>query len=116
MFLEILMNTRIDNESLMNINPSNNKFWIEINDLQENENYWYQYEVFSKSPVSGSPTVVKVADPFSNLVISSYDDNEISENSFPNLPKFPENQIGEFTFINKSEKYNWNITEFDKPK
>jgi len=104
-----------NNESLMNINPSNNKFWIEINGLQENENYWYQYEVFSKSPVSGSPTVVKVADPFSNLVISSYDDNDVSENSFPDLPKFPENQIGEFTFINKSEKYNWNITEFIKP-
>ena len=40
------------NESLMNVNPLNNKFWIEINDLNENENYWYQYEVFSKSPVS----------------------------------------------------------------
>ena len=105
-----------DTNSLMNINPNNNKFWIEINDLQENENYWYQYEVYSKSPVSDSPTVVKVADPFSNLVISSYDDNEIPENSFPNLPKFPENQIGEFTILIQSETYNWNITDFDKPK
>ena len=69
-----------------------------------------------KSPVSDSPTVVKVADPFSNLVISSYDDNEIPENSFPNLPKFPENQIGEFTMLIQSETYNWNITDFDKPK
>ena len=76
----------------MNVNPLNNKFWIEINDLNENENYWYQYEVFSKSPVSGSPTVVKVADPFSNVIISSYDDTNISLDSYPNLPKFPKNQ------------------------
>ena len=103
-------------ESLMNINPSNNKFWIEINDLQENENYWYQYEVYSKSPVSGSPTLVKVADPFSNVIISSYDDTEIPVDSYPDLPKFPENQKGEFTLINQLDKYNWNVLNFEKPK
>ena len=99
----------------MKFNPSNNKFWIEINNLKENENYWYQYEVFAKSPVSDSPTVIKVADPFSNVILSSYDDSEIPENSYPNLPIFPNNQKGEFTFVNQSKTYNWNVIDFKKP-
>jgi glycosidase len=104
-----------DTNSLMKFNPSNNKFWIEINNLKENENYWYQYEVFAKSPVSDSPTVIKVADPFSNVILSSYDDSEIPENSYPNLPIFPNNQKGEFTFVNQSKTYNWNVIDFKKP-
>ena len=106
-----------DDNSLMKINPNNNKFWIEINGLITGSDYWYQYEVFSKSPVSNSPTFVKVADPFSNLVLSSYDDDGISENSYLDLPKFPENQNGEFTLIKNlsTNNYNWNALEFTKP-
>ncbi|MDG2475740.1 MAG: alpha-amylase family glycosyl hydrolase, partial [Flavobacteriaceae bacterium] len=107
-----------DDNSLMKINPNNNKFWIEINGLTTGSNYWYQYEVFSKSPASDSPTFVKVADPFSNVILSKYDDFEISTSSYTDLPNFPENQEGEFTLIENLwlNDYNWNNPEFNKPK
>jgi len=104
--------------SLMKINPENNKFWIKLNELNEATNYWYQYEVYSKSPVSGSQSIIKVADPFSDLILSSYDDSAISSSSYPNLPKLPEDQDGEFTYIEDlwSSDYLWNVNDFQKPK
>jgi 1,4-alpha-glucan branching enzyme len=107
-----------DDNSLMKINPNNNKFWIEINGLITGSDYWYQYEVFSKSPVSDSPTFVKVADPFSNVILSKYDDFEIPTSSYTDLPNLPENQEGEFTLIENLwlNDYNWSNPEFNKPK
>ena len=107
-----------DANSLMKINPNNNKFWIKLSGLSEGFDYWYQYEVYSKSPVNDSPTVVKVADPFSNVILSMYDDSQIPSNSYSSLPDFPKNQDGEFTFLENlwNNEYNWNVNEFEKPK
>ena len=87
-----------DASSLMKINPNNNKFWIKLSGLKEDFDYWYQYEVYSKSPVNDSPTVVKVADPFSNVILSKYDDSQISSNSYSNLLIFQKIKMGNSLF------------------
>ena len=103
-------------EFLMKKDPSSKKFWIEIKNLIAKNDYFFQYEVFSKNPVSGSPTQIKVADPFSHLIISSFDDPQIPEKNFPNIPNFPSNQQGEFTYFKTGEEpYNWTVKDFKKP-
>ena len=104
-------------ESLMKRDKTSNKFWIDIKNLQTDNDYFFQYHVFSKNPVSGSPTTVKVADPFSTLILSSYDDIGIPEKSFPNIPDLPSGSVGEFTYFKTGvESYKWKIKNFKKPK
>ena len=82
----------------MKINPNNNKFLIKLLGLKEDFDYWYQYEVYSKSPVNDSPTVVKVADPFSNVILSKYDDSQISSNSYSTFLIFQKIKMGNSLF------------------
>ena len=102
---------------LMKKNVSSGKFWIELKDLKVENDYFFQYYVYSKNPISGSPSEVIVADPFSTLILSSYDDTFIPSQSFPNIPNLPSNMDGEFTYFQTEEKiYDWKIENFQKPK
>ena len=102
---------------LMKKIPNSNTFWIEISNLNPSTYYYYQYSVYDKNPITNSPPNVKIADPYSELVLSPYDDPGISNLSFPDLPNYPQGQEREFTLF-KSEKgeYNWKVENFEKPK
>ncbi len=101
----------------MKKDPSSGKFWITINGLNPGTNYNYQYWVAAISPVTNSPKLVKTADPFSTLVLSPFDDPWIPEDSYPNIPEYPDGQNREVTVLNTApEVYNWQVTDFNKPK
>ena len=93
------------------------KFWIELTGLTPGTNYTYQYWVGASSPVTGSPKLVKTADPFSTLVLSPFDDPYIPTSSYPNLPTYPAGQEREVTVLKTGQTtYNWQVTDFNKPK
>ena len=93
------------------------KFWIELTGLTPGTNYTYQYWVGASSPVTGSPKLVKTADPFSTLVLSPFDDPYIPTSSYPNLPTYPAGQEREVTVLKTGQTtYNWQVTNFTKPK
>jgi glycosidase len=49
-------------------------------------------------------------------VLSPYDDPWIPEESYPNLPTFPEGQEREVTVLQTAQTpYNWQVTDFQKP-
>ena len=49
--------------------------------------------------------------------LSPFDDPWIPENSYPNLPTYPEGQEREVTLFNLSTSdYNWQVENFQKPK
>lgn len=94
------------------------KFWLELTGLTAGANNTYQYWVVDQTPLAGSPSLVKAADPYSTLVLSPYDDPGIPSISFPNLPVYPVGQEREVTWFKTGQTpYVWSqaTTNFVKP-
>ena len=112
-------NWQPDSSYAMKIDPTrNNKFWVKLTGLIPGQLETYQYWVIDKTPLAGSPTLVKVADPYSTLVLSSYDDSGIPTTSYPNLPAYPNtgNKFEVSVLQTAQTPYNWQVTNFAKPK
>jgi hypothetical protein len=95
------------------------KFWLELTGLTSGTNYSYQYWVVDATPISGSPSLVKTADPYSTLVLSPNDDPGISALTYPNLPAYPVGQEREVTVLQTGQvAFNWSsaTTNFVKPE
>ena len=102
---------------VMKQDPTSGKFWIELTGLTSGQIENYQYWVFDTTPTSGSPSLVKTADPFSALVLSPFDDSGIPSTSYPNMPSYPDEQEREVTVLQTGKTpYNWTVTNFQKPK
>jgi len=94
----------------------NNKFWIELTGLTPGQIETYQYWVYDQSPISGSPNEVKTADPYSTLVLSTFDDSYIPAITYPNMPVYPIEQDREVSVLQTGQTaYNWQVTDFQKP-
>ncbi|WGD35487.1 alpha-amylase family glycosyl hydrolase [Olleya sp. YS] len=101
----------------MKKDPTSGKFWVEVTGLTAGQIETYQYWVGAQSPVADSPRFVKVADPFSTLVLSPFDDPWIPTSSYPNIPTYPTGQEREVTVLQTGQiPYNWQVTNFQKPK
>ena len=107
----------------MKKDPTSSRFWYEINGLTPGNYETFQYWVCDNTGVpTNSPKIVKTADPFSTLVLSSFDDPEIASlGVFPGLPAYPAGQEREVSVIqtgpNAYYNYNWSdaTTNFVKP-
>ena len=106
-----------DESYLMKKDQNSGKFWLSIDNLNANEIYTYQYWVYDANPSSNSPYLVKTADPFSTLVASPFDDPNIPESNYPNIPTYPNGQNREVTILETvPTSYNWNEENFVKPE
>ncbi|MEO1029777.1 MAG: alpha-amylase family glycosyl hydrolase [Bacteroidota bacterium] len=93
------------------------KFFLELTNLTPGELNTYQYWVVDETPPTNSPTLVKAADPYSTLILSSFDDPFIPASSYPNLPTFPDRAEFEVTILQTGQTpYNWQVQNFNKPK
>ena len=92
------------------------KFWIKLTGLTPGQIETYQYWVIDKTPLAGSATIVKVADPYSTTILAQRD-SSIPSSTYPNLPSYPSGQQREVTVMQTAQTpYNWQITNFNKPK
>ncbi|WP_299521176.1 alpha-amylase family glycosyl hydrolase [Winogradskyella sp.] len=93
------------------------KFFLELTNLTPGEINTYQYWVVDENPPANSPTLVKAADPYSTLILSSFDDPFIPASTYPNLPEFPDRAEFEVTVLQTGQtSYNWQVPNFNKPK
>ncbi|KMQ72457.1 alpha-amylase family glycosyl hydrolase [Chryseobacterium koreense] len=101
-------NWTVSGNYLMNRDTTNtNLYWIEITGLTPQQVYTFQYRTADG---------IKVADPYSPLVLSPYDDPYISPNTYPDLPAYPAGQDFEVSVIQTAKPaYNWTVTNFAKP-
>lgn len=96
---------------------SRNLFWLELTGLTPGQIETYEYWVGDKTPPANSPSIVKVADPYSTLILSSFDDPWISDTTYPNLPDFPEKAGMEVSVLQTGQTpYDWQVDNFTKPK
>ncbi|MEZ7500045.1 alpha-amylase family glycosyl hydrolase [Flavobacterium sp. Arc3] len=103
----------------MKKDPSSGKFWLELTGLISGTNYTYQYWVVDVTPIAGTPSLVKTADPYSTLVLSADDDPYIPALSYPNLPVYPVGQQRDVTVLQTGQTpYPWSTatTNFVKPE
>lgn len=102
----------------MKKDPASGKFWLELTGLVSGTNYMYQYWVGDASPIAGTPSLVKTADPYSTLVLSPFDDPYIPASTYPNLPAYPAGQEREVTVLQTGKApFAWSsaTTNFVKP-
>ncbi|AZA48061.1 T9SS C-terminal target domain-containing protein [Chryseobacterium carnipullorum] len=82
-------------------------YWIELNGLTPQQLYTFQYR---------TNDLKKVADPYSPQILSSYDDQWISNATYPNLPPFPAGQDFEVSMFKTGQApYNWQTINFQRP-
>ncbi|MEL1244880.1 alpha-amylase family glycosyl hydrolase [Flavobacterium sp. DGU11] len=92
------------------------KFWLELTGLTSGQVNTFQYWVVDQTPVANSPMLVKVADPFSTLVLSPDDDPYITATTYPGLPAYPAGQRFDVSVLQTAQpSYPWQVANFGKP-
>ncbi|WP_313383521.1 alpha-amylase family glycosyl hydrolase [Chishuiella sp.] len=99
---------KISDKYVMNRDTTNKDlYWLEVNNLKANDIYTFQYRTSDG---------IKTADPYSTLILSPYDDQYINEETYPNMPIYPNGQEFEVSVLQTNQnKYNWKTTNFNRP-
>lgn len=99
---------QIHDDYVMNKDTENDElFWIELTGLNAGEIYTFQYRTNDN---------IKVADPYSPIVLSPYDDQWIESSTYPNIPTYPSGQDFEVSvFQTNQTSYSWQVEDFEKP-
>lgn len=89
---------------LMQKDPQTNRFWITLENLDPQQHLLYQYMVDG---------AIKIADPYSETVLSPYNDQYIDTSTYPNLPSYPSATQHAVSYIDLNETaYTWQVPNF----
>ena len=95
---------------LMTQTPDGNKHWLEIEGLEAGSSYRFHYHIM--------PDDMRVADPYSEIVLDPWNDQWIPESTFPDLIPFP-NMLTENTPVSVltpgAPEFNWTDGDFERP-
>lgn len=102
-------NWEINNTYLLNKDSATNRFWIELTGLTPQENHTFQYLINGE---------LKIADPYSTIVLTESNDQYINATTYPDLPEYPTGKTNHAVTLLKTGEtaYNWQTTNFTKPK
>ena len=100
---------KVDNDYLMNkyeASADSVMWWIEIPTGNE---FKYQYLVDGE---------IRIADPYSELILDPWSDKNIALSIYPNLPQYPQGKTSEaVSIIQSSTEYDWQHSDtYDKPE
>lgn len=99
----------ISNAYLLNKDSSSDRFWITL-DLSENtvSDLLYQYLVDFE---------IRVADPYSTLVLDPFNDAFIENSVYPDIPAYPTDKTAQdVSYVDLDEtEYQWENTDFTPP-
>ena len=108
-----------DSSHVMKRDPSrSSRFYLTLTGLTPGQLETYQYWVVDRTPLTDTQALVKVADPYSTLILNYYDDPYIQASTYPDLPEYPEEgDTFEVSVLQTDQTpYNWQVTNFTKPK
>ncbi|XZF13439.1 alpha-amylase family glycosyl hydrolase [Chitinophagaceae bacterium MMS25-I14] len=97
-----------DTAYFMKNTPDSSRWWITLSGLSSPHQYAYQYIA------DGS---IKVADPYTNLVLDPDNDQYIPASVYPNLKAYPTGKTTGIVSVLETGKtpYNWTATGYQKP-
>lgn len=92
----------------MKKSADNETWWIELTGLTPDQRYGYQYWVDGE---------IKIADPYSALILDPNNDGSIDAATFPNMHPYPNGLTTGFVTVLHPGKpaYNWQTTNFTAP-
>ena len=91
-------------EGYMNRTPDGLRWWLDVSGLEAGREYTYQYLV------DGS---LKIADPYSTLILDPFQDQFIPDASYPDLRDYPQEASGVVSVFNtRPVDYEWNTDDF----
>ena len=101
-------NWEIDNTYLLKKDTTKNRFWIELTGLTPQTNYSYQYLINAD---------LRVADPYSTVVLTESNDQYIDATTYPNLPSYPTGKTNHAVTLLRTGDvdYVWETTTYTKP-
>lgn len=101
-------NWTIDNAFLMNYDPVTKKHWITLNNLTQND-ILFQYVIEG---------TLRVADPYSELLLDEFNDPYIDAVTFPGIPAYPTSETDFMVswFKTNPTTYQWQTTNFQRPE
>ena len=101
-------NWQIDNAYLLKKDSTKNRFWIELTGLTPQTDYSYQYIIDAD---------LRVADPYSTVVLTENNDQYINATTYPNLPNYPAGKTNHAVTLLRTgdAAYAWQTTSFTKP-
>jgi len=83
-------------------------FWLEITGLESGTEYAFQYLIDGN---------IRIADPYSEKILDPWNDQYISNSTYPGLVSYPEGPAeGIVSILHPGqEEYQWEITDFQVP-
>ncbi len=89
--------------------PDNNRWWIQIDNLNPDTEYAYQYLVNNS---------LKIADPYAEKILDPNNDGAINAVTYPNLKAYPAGKTTGIVSVIQGKKpvYNWQVNNFQRPK
>ena len=100
---------RDDTNYLLKKDSAKDRFWIELTGLTPQTNYSYQYLVDGE---------MRIADPYSTVILDQNNDQYINNTTYPNLPAYPTGKTEHSVTLLRTgdTAFNWQIANFQKPK
>tara|TARA_R110002050_G_scaffold221441_1_gene357248 strand:+ start:13770 stop:16610 length:2841 start_codon:yes stop_codon:yes gene_type:complete len=103
-------NWELDEPYFMHLSTDSTRFWIELNQLDSTKIYRFQYQIDAEA--------MRVADIYSELILSPWNDQYISDTTYANMPSYPtdttNNPVGVFQISKPA--YSWNNDSYTPPK
>jgi pullulanase/glycogen debranching enzyme len=98
----------INDSYLLKKDSSKDRFWIELTNLTPQTNHSYQYLIEG---------TLRVADPYSTIILAESNDQYIDNTTYPDLPEYPSGKTNHAVTLLKTGEtaYNWQVTNFQKP-
>ncbi len=83
-------------------------FWLTLTNLAPDHEYGYQYWIDNQ---------LKIADPYTNMILDPNNDKYISSAVYPNLKAYPTGKTEEYVSVFKTNpaQYQWMVTNFTPP-
>jgi len=83
-------------------------WWITLNNITPGTEYAFQYLVDGN---------IRIADPYTEKVLDPWNDQYITNATYPNLKPYPEGKTAEPVAVFQTDQtpYNWDITDFQQP-
>jgi len=101
-------NWNLDSAGYMNYTPDSTHFWVTMDNINSEEEYRYQYFVDGE---------ITVADPYTEKILDPWNDQYISNETYPNLIGYPANETEGIVsvFQTAQEEYQWQVNDFQQP-
>ncbi|HUM48092.1 MAG TPA: alpha-amylase family glycosyl hydrolase, partial [Chitinophagales bacterium] len=92
----------------MNKTPDGKHWWTTLNNLTAQQEYVYQYLVDGN---------LRIADPYCDKILDSYNDFYIAESTYPGLIDYPTGKTSGIVSVLQTAQtpYTWQVTNFVKP-